>query len=435
MKISAALGLLALGACDILEPAKDPALPGERISILSFEKKIEADPRIQSIDVKLPRPYRNDNWSQPGGYSDSAMHHLDIADAPQPLFTASLGEASYDTARIVSTPIVADGGLYFLDAIGNVAAIDSETGASLWYKELTPEDEDEDSGFGGGVAYGDGLVVASNGFGIVVALDAKTGEEVWRNTVGIPFRSAPTVSGGRVFVPTHDNQLYVLALTDGRTLWTHQGIVEAAGILGSSGPSVSGETVVVPYTSGEVFAMRVQNGRSLWTDALNRTGRLTPLSQISDIAGRVVIDRGMVFAISHAGRMVAIDLRSGQRVWTRTIAGVQTPWVAGDFLYLVTSEAEIVCMSRADGRVRWIKQLERYEDPEDKEDPIEWSGPVLAGDRLLVVSSLGQVLAVSPYDGQIMGEIELPAPTFVAPIVANGTLYFLTDDAEIVALR
>ena len=436
LKICALLACtLALSGCDLFEDADEAAIPGERISILTFEKTIEADPRMQNVTVRLPRPYVNEEWTQPGGFSDSAMHHLALGASPEILWTTSQGQGSYEEARIVAVPIVANNRLFFLDAIGNVSAMDAETGQKLWYKELTPEDEDEDAGFGGGVAFSDGLVIAANGFGFVVALDPATGEEKWRHTVGIPFRAAPVADGGRIFVTTHDNQLYVLAADDGRVLWTHQGIVESAGILGSSAASVSGETVIVPYTSGELFAMRVQNGRTSWSDALSRTGRTTPLSQISDIAGRVVIDRGLVFAVSHAGRMVAINLRTGERLWTRTIASVQTPWIAGEFLYMVTSEAEVVCLSRTDGRVRWITPLERYDDPEDREGPIEWSGPVLAGDRLILVSSQGKAIAVSPYDGRKISEFDLPGSSFVSPIVANETVYFLTDDAEVVALR
>jgi outer membrane protein assembly factor BamB len=434
-KTALVLSILAIGACDLIKSAQAPKLPGERISIMSFEKKIEADPRIQSVEVKLPKPYTNTNWTQPGGIASAALHHLSLGENPKSLWRTSMGEASYDSARIVASPIVSDGVLYFLDAVGNVAAMDANNGDSLWYKDLGLEEEEAEAAFGGGIAISEGRLVAANGLGFVVALDGKTGKEIWRSNIGVPFRSAPTISNGRIFVSTHDNQLHALALEDGGSLWSHQGISEGAGILGSTSPSVSGETVVVSYTSGELFALRVQNGRILWSDALTRTGRLTPLARISDIVGRVVIDRGMVFAVSHSGRMAAIDLRSGQRVWTRSIGGVQTPWVSGNYLFVLTSDSEVICLSRADGRVRWISPLENFEDMEDKEDPIEWSGPVLAGDRLILVSSLGEAIALSPYDGRALGSLEISSPASIAPIVVNNIVYFLTDAAEVVALR
>jgi outer membrane protein assembly factor BamB len=132
---------------------------------------------------------------------------------------------------------------------------------------------------------------------------------------------------------------------------------------------------------------------------------------------------------------VSIDLRSGERVWTRDISGVQTPWVAGDFLYVVTSEAELLCINAADGRIRWITPLDRYERVREKRNPIAWSGPVLAGNRLVLLSSTGRALSVSPYTGEIMGQIKIDDGTFVPPVVADGTLYILTQNAELTALR
>ena len=148
-----------------------------------------------------------------------------------------------------------------------------------------------------------------------------------------------------------------------------------------------------------------------------------------------MIDRGRVVVISHSGRMVSIDSRTGQRVWTRDIGGVQTPWVAGDFIYLVTLDSQVLCISRRDGRIRWITELPRYRNEKKKKDPIEWAGPVLAGDRLIVLSSDGYAVSISPYVGGVTGGITIPTGTFIPPVVANGTLYILTDNADLIAMR
>ncbi len=193
--------------------------------------------------------------------------------------------------------------------------------------------------------------------------------------------------------------------------------------------------MVVPYTSGELFALRVENGRVLWSDQLIRSARLTPLSALSEIRGGPVIDRGLVIAISHSGRLAAVDLRTGQRSWDRDIEGIETPWVAGDFIYLVTMQAEVVCLSRSGGRIRWVTPLQRFEDPDDREGPIHWSGPVLVSDRLVLTSSHGRAVAISPYTGQLLGQIKLPEDVALPPVVADGSVYVLTKDADLVAYR
>ncbi len=439
-RLLALLSFLALGACGTFGSIfgggdKDETVAGDRVSIMSLENRIEPDARLAGSTVILPAPYANEEWPQPGGYADHAMHHLASGDELKQLWWVSAGSGSDKDVRLTAEPIMADGRIFVLDAFSNVRALDAKNGKRLWDREIAFEDEKLREGFGGGVAYEKGTVYVATGFGLVAALDANTGNEKWRVKLGLPVRVSPTVNGERVFLITHDNQLVCLAAIDGRELWRHRGIVESANMLSNTAPAVAGSTVVVPYSSGEIFAIRVETGNVLWSDSLTRTGRLTSLSEINDIAGRPVIDRDRVIAASHAGRMVAIDVRSGERVWTRDIASVQTPWVAGDYIFVLTMDSELLCLSRADGGVIWINRLERYENEKRREDPIEWSGPVLTGDRLLVVSSHGFAVAMSPYTGEVLGRIELPERTYIAPIVANSTVYVLTDDAELVALH
>jgi outer membrane protein assembly factor BamB len=288
---------------------------------------------------------------------------------------------------------------------------------------------------GGGVAYNNGRIYVTSGFGVVICMDAKTGRDIWRKDMGMPIVNAPVVVSGRVFFSTHDNHFYALAEADGRQLWDHQGIAESAGILASTNAAISGETVIVPYASGEIFALRIQNGQVGWSDVLSRTGHVTALSQLDDIAGRPVIDRGVVYAISQSGLMAAFSINTGERMWSRDIGGIQTPWAAGDFVYVLDNNSRVLCLTRKEGRVRWIHQLPQYEDLEDKRDPILWAGPVLVSDKLIVTSSDGYAQALSPYDGKLVGRVEIPGGTVIAPVVANGTMYLYTSDAELVALR
>jgi outer membrane protein assembly factor BamB len=198
---------------------------------------------------------------------------------------------------------------------------------------------------------------------------------------------------------------------------------------------VAGEYVMAPYSSGEIYALRVQNGRPAWNDMLNHAGAATALSELDDIAGRPVVDRDIVFAISHSGVMAAININSGERLWARDIGGIQTPWAAGDYIYVLTSDQQIICLTRKEGKVKWIHQLQRWEDTEGRHGAITWAGPVLVSDRLVVVSSIGIAAALSPYTGDLMGRMQIPAGTYIAPVVANGMMYLYTSEAQLVALR
>jgi outer membrane protein assembly factor BamB len=128
-------------------------------------------------------------------------------------------------------------------------------------------------------------------------------------------------------------------------------------------------------------------------------------------------------------------MRSGERSWEADVAGVSTPWVAGNFAYVTTIDGQVACVSLNDGRIRWVSQLQRFQDQEDREGLIKWNGPVLAGDRLIVTSSHGYVLSVSPYTGEVVSGTELPNGSSTAPIVVDGKLIVLTDNGELVAYQ
>lgn len=407
---------------------------GERISVLSFERRLEADPRLVGQKIVLPRPYNNRGWTQPGGFADNVAHHLELGDTLKKLFSVSMVEGSSRDIKLTAPPLVVDGKVFALGADLEIVAVNAQTGKRLWRTDLSPKKSEIEDGFGGGIAYADGQIFAVTGFGEVMAIDAESGAVLWRVQNPIPFRTAPTVSGGRIFAISHDNQLQVFATSDGSPIWNQSAILEPATILSSTSPAVAGDLVVAGFTSGEVLAMRTNNGLVNWSDSLTRARQLTPLSDLAAVIGRPVIDRDRVFAVSHGGRMVSIDLRSGERVWMSELTSIETPWVAGDNIYVVTIDAEVVCLSRNQGRVRWVKQLEKYEDG-DFDDPISWSGAILASDRLILGNSLGEVLTLSPYTGEILSTIDVGDPVEVTPVVANKTLYILTDDGRLIAYQ
>jgi outer membrane protein assembly factor BamB len=429
---------------------KKTKIQGERISIIATEGQLSSDPQLAASKMDLPPPKKNTEWAQPGGAADNVIGNL-MADGPlEQVWSVSAGKGTDDDSRLTAPPIVAGGLVYVLDAQTHVFAFDAQTGKPAWDKSLAPVGQegktswfglfgsnsiDPTKGFGGGLAYDGGKLFAATGFGNVIALDAHTGRQLWSANTVVPVHSAPVVVDGRVYIITQENEAQALDSNDGHLLWDHHGTVESAGILSSASVGVSGDTVVVPYSSGELYALRVQNGTPSWNDTLTRTGNVTSLTIINDIAGRPVIDRNLVFAVSHSGTLAAINFRSGSRAWTRNIAGIQTPLVAGEYIFIVSTDGQVVCMNRGDGRVRWTAQLPSYEDPKGKRGPIVWTGPLLVSNFLVLVASNGRAELMSPFTGQKLGETAIPDGTFIPPVVANGTMYVLTNEAQLVALR
>lgn len=456
--VIAAASLLLTG-CSVVDTVggwfssagKKSTLRGVRIPVMSLDSDLKTDATLTGTPILLPPPYSNADWPQPGGYASNAMYHLAAPGRLRQVWSESAGKGNDIDSHLTSAPVVGGGLIYALDSEAHVFVFRAGDGHAVWDRALAPKNGTDwptfwgllgkpntikaPQGMGGGIAYDDGKIYVTSGFGVLICMDAKTGHEIWRKDMAMPIINAPVISGGRIFFSTHDNHFYALAQIDGRQLWDHQGISESAGILASTNAAVSGETVIAPYTSGEIFALRAQNGQVAWSDVLSRSGHVTALSALDTIAGRPAIDRGVVYAISQSGLMAAFSANTGERLWSRDIGGIQTPWAAGDYVYVLDNNARVLCLTRKEGRVRWIHQLPQYENPEKKVDPIVWAGPVLVSDKLVVTSSNGYAEAVSPYDGKLTGRVEIPDGTIIAPIVANGIIYIYTSDAQLVALR
>lgn len=446
--IGAVTGIFG-GGDDDEEKKKEGDAPEEedRISILAVDERIEADPRFAGVEIELPPSYVNASWPTPGGEADHTLHHLTAAVSLETDWKADIGKAA-ERARLTSPPVVADGMIYVIDAEATVKALDVATGERKWETELAPKIKEKfrvrdilsrpkaaQLGFGGGVSYENGKIFATSGFGFVVALDAATGEKLWQYDTEAPVRTPPTAYRGSVYFVTNTNDAIALDQATGEKQWNFQSFEESARILSAASPAAAGDLIVTPFSSGEVVAFLAGSGRPVWNDTLARNTQLTALSALNDIAGSPVIDRGLVYAVSHAGRLVAIDIRTGQRAWEAPIASLQMPWVAGDYIFVVSVDAELVCLSRADGAVVWVSQLKRYDKPKKRKGRIAWSGPVLVGDVLVLVSTDGKIVKVSPKDGSVISTEKIDDGSVIAPIVAEERIFILTQKGKLYALR
>ena len=428
---------LAASGCGVFKKGKHTNTPvlGQRIAVLTGEGDVAVDPATAALPMSLPQPVANAGWTQSGGNQSKSMGHLALGNALASAFSVQAGRGTSLTARLAAPPIVANGRVYTIDTLGSVRAFDGRTGAQLWASQTPTEKGGTRSLYGGGLAYDQGRIYATNGLGFVAALDERNGGIVWKVRPGGPLRGSPTIANGSIYVMSEDNQIYSLKEEDGATNWSQAASLEIAGIFGSASPAVGQGTVVAGFSSGELNAYRYENGRMVWQDALQRTSIRTSVSSLNDIDADPVIDNGQVIAVGQGGRMVALDLITGQRQWELNIAGIDTPWVAGDWIFVVTDQAKIICVYRSNGHVRWITQLPQFAKPKSKKGEIDYSGPVLAGGRLVVTGSNGALIFVDPTTGAVESQTSVRVGVSLSPVVANSTLYILDDAARLHAFR
>ncbi len=408
---------------------------GERQPILSrIQTGAEVDPALAGVSVVLPPAQVNESWAQAGGTASKSYGHLALSPNPTRAFTVSIDGAS-QRKRLGASPVVGGGMLFAVGGDGNLSAFDAQTGARRWSYNPGLESDLRPSAFGGGASYDDGKVYMTDGAGDVVALNASDGSVLWKVKPSGPLRGSPTIAFGSVFVMTQDNQIFALNANDGSVQWQESGSATQAGVFGVAAPAAGQGTVIAGYSSGELIAHRYENGRTLWADALARTSISTSVGSLTDIDADPIIDNGRVYALGQGGRMAAYELVTGQRIWELNLAGISTPAIAGEWIFTLTDDARLLAIARSTGKVRWLTQLPRWRDEEDKKGPIFWSGPVLAGNNLWAVNSEGEVYRISTGEGSASLFTDLDEEVSLAPIVANNTLYILDDSGRISAFR
>lgn len=432
-----AMAFLTTG-CESLfgkESGQRGSLPGKRQDVFSAERALKPDATAQAEPIQVPQAEELTQWVQPGGSLSRVHGNAALSSQPSEIWSVSIGSGSSSDGALTATPVITDGKIYTVDASGRVSAFNAQSGERIWDKLVPEQRPDEASIAGAGLAYAQGKLVVTTSYGFVVQLDAVTGKQGWVRNLQVPVRSAPIIVDDKIYVISLNNTVQEISFADGALGWNHAGIQESASFLGNASATVTDDLVIVPYSSGEIFGLRRINGRMAWQENLASTKRVGTLPAMADIEGQLVVHDGRVHIISHSGRFVALDARSGKRVWEADAGSVQTPWFAGNSIYVVTSENQLAALAMDDGHVRWTTDLPRYIDPDNRTEQITWAGPVMAGGKLWLGNSQGELNSYNPQNGKLISSKSFSSPIYLSPVIAGRTLYVLSDDGRLTALR
>ena len=428
--ILCALTLMLLGGCSTVSgwfdgDDSEERLPGERQSVLQLEEELEPDPVLQSSAISIPEAWNNQYWPQYAGYPNHAMGHVALGPDLKNVWNTGIGKGGSESNPLYMPPIVADNIVFTLDTALNISAVDGQSGKVLWQEKLPVKKSRAESALGGGLAYHAGRIYATTGLSRLFVVNPQNGEVIHTLDLPAPARAAPSVLDGKIYAQLLNNRLNVYSAEDYKLIWAFDGIAETTSLLGATAPAVDKDVVVAAFSSGEIAAMRNENGQTLWTDSLASVKPAGALASIADIKGAVVLDKGLAYAISYNGRMIATDITTGRRVWQRELGGTQTPWATGNVVYVITSERELVALSRTDGRIYWVTPLGGR----------DWYGPVLAGGRLIAVDSQGKMVEYDPKTGKVLTSRELKSAPASAPVVSGNRLFVLLQNGTLAAYR
>ena len=429
--------VLVLAACGNSEEI----LTGERQDVrASLTAPLEArDSDLEGTATRAftaPAMVNHKSWTHVQGSPTHAVSHPALATSVTHAWSAKIGTGNSRKRRITADPVVAGGLIFTLDANAGVAA-HTTNGAAVWKADLTPATDRSDDASGGGLAVVDGQLFVTTGFGELIALDAKTGAERWRQKLGASATGAPTVSGGLVYAVSRDNRAWAVDVKNGRVKWEVPGAPSSSGFTASSAPVVNDRLAVFPFGSGELVGVFRKGGVRIWGASVSGQRRGRTYTSVTDISGMPVISGGTLFAGNQSGRVVALDAGSGERIWTARDGAYGTIWPSADSVFFLSDIGQLVRLDATTGERIWVRDLPHFtkEKTRRRKGVFAHFGPILAGGRLIVASNDKQMRSFDPATGKLLSTTALPGRATTNPVIVDRTLYLVTENGQLHAFR
>ena len=303
--------------------------------------------------------------------------------------------------------------LFVASTDGTVAAIDARTGGDIWRATV-----------GAPIAAGvgsDGKIVAVvTQANDVVAL--QDGREIWRQKLSAQAYTSPFVAGGRVFVLAADRSVNAFDGQTGRKLWAQQRPYEPL-VLRQSGVILAvGDTLVVGL-AGRLAGLNPSNGNIRWEAPIASPRGVNDVERLVDLVGRVSRDGDIVCARAFQASVGCVNTARGNLVWTKPANGSQGLYGDDRFIFGTESDGTVQAWRRSDGEKAWSTDRLRYRN---------LSAPLVVGRSVAVGDFAGFVHLLSRDDGSLLNRLATDGSAIAAaPVLANNTLVTVTRNGGV----
>jgi len=420
------IGILFFAACG----EKEDIVPGLRLDLRSA---VDAQV-LANKDLALSKAKINKEWTHRNGSQSHFIKHPSLSNEPSEIWSEKIGVGNKSRQRLAADPIIAENRIFTLDSNFGVSAFD-ENGEKVWAADLTSSKSPKDKISGGGLAYSKGNLAVSTGAGEVVLLDAATGIIRWRHDVQGSISAPPTYASGIIIVMTGGNQAIALNAKNGRVVWTQESNTTGAGILGAGTPAVSGNLVVLPFTSGEVLGVSLNEGLQSWSQVINGKRVGSANGYVKAVSGDPVIVGKVVYAGTNSGRLAAIDITSGMRVWTKKEGAIGPVWIENNALFVLTDQQKLKRLDRKNGAEVWSYDLPVYKNPKRSTGKYGHFSPVLAGNKLYVAGTDKKIRVFDPTTGELLNSIPVRGGAASQLAIANERMYILSGSGKLIAFQ
>ncbi|MCP5424505.1 MAG: outer membrane protein assembly factor BamB [Gammaproteobacteria bacterium] len=352
--------------------------------------------------------------------SDNSLPPADLVPIDDPIAIQELWNKRVGSGTegnfISLKPVVAEGAVFAASYDGIVSALDADSGAELWEK-------DTDLDITAGVGVGDGLVLVGTGDGVVLALAQSNGEERWRAQVSSEILATPRSASGVVVVRTGDGKFTGLDARSGERLWVYSHTVPALTLRGAAAPLLDQNVAVAGLDTGKLLVLSLRDGKLVWEKTIAPPQGRTELDRLVDIDTEPRVVNGVLFVAAYQGNITAIDIRSGNTLWTRDFSSHAGLDADTSGIYIVDENDSVWAIDLHNGNALW-------QQPELKGRRL--SAPVISDDYVVVGDFEGYLHWLRKDNGRIVGRVRADSDGLKeAPISRNGRLYVLGEGGRL----
>ena len=428
--------ILGLTSC-----SQDKKLPeGVRLSILEDYEAENAALSHKKINT-LPAAYVNPSWAQNGVNAQHVVGNLKAGFTLQEQWAENFGKGINKRDILLAAPVVHNNHIFVMDTQGVVSAFNLKNGKKIWKNTLKANvgGFKESKSRASGLAVDDNILFATTGFGGIFAMNAKTGKSKWRKILESPIRIAPTVTPKMLLVQTVDNALYALDKSTGQELWKFDVAQEDTVIAGGASPAYDEDdnVVIAGFSNGEIVVLNATVGTPLWSAMLVANKQVNSSTEINTIAASPIVESGVIYAISNSDSMLALDMRTGDKLWEKEIGSVQNLLLAGDYLFVISNKNILYAVEKFSGDIIWSADVRAYlHDEDDNSKSLVYAAaPLMLNSNILLAFSNGKVLKIDAYNGSVIAKTNLNIDISNGLIAAQERVIAVSDDADVIVFK
>ena len=404
---------------------KEEVLPGKRQAVFKFDN----DVIVKSNEkIFIGDSISTEEWSQQNHNERNHLFHFKSKKSLKLKKKLKLNDIAFDKIDDVTIPVFSKEKVFFADNDYNIHSMDIESGKINWTVQLKKERK-EKLPFIGGFALSESNLVITTGLGNVYLINTLSGEIIWNKNFMVQFSRPPLIKNSNIYVVSDDNQTFSLNLESGDLIWSHSGNLEEVSIIGGSKPVIHNNILIVSYSSGEIYALNASDGTLLWFDNIT-SGNFFNKSSLNDIQSPISIVENKVFVPTFSDKFIVYNLSDGSELWNLKLSSINPVVISGKSIYIIDTNGRLLCIDKNLGKLLWAVQLKISEKGEE----IDWYGPLLTSNKLILGSSNGSALSISPFTGRLLSKMNFSEELVTNPIQIGEEIILISKDGTLFIL-